>query len=220
MPRQRSLLADIVAAFTSYPPCPDLCRCRIFTLPLPLGLGLAPLLSVLFLLGAVGGMALFGVLFEVHVLLPVLGLTVAGLGVFAWLRAVVWDAQWERAHPSHASHTSHLPSHSSPHSALSNSDAHSGSCPDSRLGRSVPGSQLATWAPPDPSDSPRTRVKVPTTLGLLATDVLRAAAQVGATLYAALWLRLPLWAWAGALAVPAAFCALLWHHWRQCEVLS
>lgn len=209
----RSLLADIVAAFTTYPPCPDLCRCRVYTLALPLGLGLAPLLSVLFLLGAVGGMALFGVLFEVHVLLPVLGLTVAGLGVFAWLRAVVWDARWERAHPSHASHASHLPSHSPAHS-----DSHSGSHPDPGHWRAPPAH--ATWAALDARDTPTTRVKVPTTLGLLATDVLRAAAQVGATLYAALWLSLPLWAWAGALAVPAAFCALLWHHWRQCEVLS
>lgn len=196
MPRQPSLWADIrsaIASSVSYPPCPDLCRCRIYTLQHPHPFRLV--LVVLSDYGTVAGGALFGWLFTSSAPCAALFL-LASLGVAGWLRLVVWNAKWEPAHrlDSDATHTWHGDRARPP-----------------SIGLGV-------------ADSPvqRTVVKVPTTLGLLATDVLRASAQVGAALFVAFWIPhlLPLWGWIGLIAIPGWWCFLLWQHWKQCAVLS
>lgn len=195
MPRQPSLWSDIrsaIASSVSYPACPDLCRCRIYTLHLPLPFG--PSLSLLFALGSAAGAALFGWLFTSSALLSAFAFILASLAVVAWLRIAVWNAKWERAHSldSDSTHTWHGGRSRSP-----------------SIGYGVP-------------NRGRSTIKVPTTLGLLATDVLRASAQVGAALFVAFWIPhlLPLWGWIGLIAIPGWWCFLLWQHWKQCAVLS
>lgn len=194
MPRQQpSLLSDIGSAIATslrYPSCPDLCRCRIYTLRLPLSF--SGLFALLFALGSAAGAALFGWLFTSSPLLSAALFILASVAVVGWLRVVVWDAKWERAHSLDADSTH-----------TRNDRARS------------------------PVGIPRggtgggTRVKVPTTLGLLATDVLRASAQVGAAVFVFFWLSVPLpwWGWVGLIAIPGWWCVLLYQHWRLCAVL-
>ncbi|EKC99102.1 hypothetical protein A1Q2_06643 [Trichosporon asahii var. asahii CBS 8904] len=195
MPRQQpSLLSDIGSALASslrYPACPDQCRCRIYTLRLPLSFSLT--LILLFALGSGAGAALFGLLFTSSPYTSILSLLLATLGVALWVRAVVWDAKWERAHSldTDSTHTWHE------------------RVPSPTIGRGTSSERGAV------------RVKVPTTLGLLATDVLRAAAQVGAAVFGFFWLSAPMpgSGWAALVGIPGLWCVLLWRHWRQCSIL-